>query len=210
MAQLYPPERRQGRRAARSTLHGRETGRDGRCGRAATEPVRPGPPCGGDAGGKNSRPPRHGGRRSRRAGADGGGTARPVARGVPPMNEGGKRAGRAVRRLAEPAARGGGLRPWSAASGRSRSGFTRVTTVVVLQGGGHAGYGEDVTYTAEDHDEHAGRSGAETAGTPCPRSRSCSAAWSSSRGRRRCPPRTITVAGRSRAPPSTWPCAKRA
>lgn len=32
------------------------------------------------------------------------------------------------------------------------SGFTRVTTVVVLKGGGHAGYGEDVTYTAEDHD----------------------------------------------------------
>ena len=32
------------------------------------------------------------------------------------------------------------------------SGFTRVTTVVVLRGGGHAGYGEDVTYTAEDHD----------------------------------------------------------
>jgi len=31
------------------------------------------------------------------------------------------------------------------------SGFTRVTTVVVVQGGGHAGVGEDVTYTAEDH-----------------------------------------------------------
>ena len=32
------------------------------------------------------------------------------------------------------------------------SGFTRVTTVVMLKGGGHTGSGEDVTYTAEDHD----------------------------------------------------------
>jgi hypothetical protein len=30
--------------------------------------------------------------------------------------------------------------------------FTRVTTTVVLRGGGHEGRGEDVTYTAEDHD----------------------------------------------------------
>ena len=29
--------------------------------------------------------------------------------------------------------------------------FTRVTTTVVLRGGGHEGRGEDVTYTAEDH-----------------------------------------------------------
>jgi hypothetical protein len=40
--------------------------------------------------------------------------------------------------------------------------FTRVTTTVVLSGGGHDGVGEDVTYTAEDHDwfpelEPAGR-----------------------------------------------------
>jgi hypothetical protein len=34
---------------------------------------------------------------------------------------------------------------------RVSSGFTRVTTVVVLKGGGHAGVGEDVTYTADDH-----------------------------------------------------------
>jgi L-alanine-DL-glutamate epimerase-like enolase superfamily enzyme len=32
------------------------------------------------------------------------------------------------------------------------SGFTRVTTTVVMVGGGHEGRGEDVTYTAEDHD----------------------------------------------------------
>jgi hypothetical protein len=30
--------------------------------------------------------------------------------------------------------------------------FTRVTTIVVLSGGGHDGRGEDVTYTSEDHD----------------------------------------------------------
>jgi hypothetical protein len=30
--------------------------------------------------------------------------------------------------------------------------FSRVTTVVLLRGGGHEGVGEDVTYTAEDHD----------------------------------------------------------
>jgi hypothetical protein len=30
--------------------------------------------------------------------------------------------------------------------------FTRVTTTVVFAGGGHEGRGEDVTYTAEDHD----------------------------------------------------------
>ncbi|HSL94778.1 MAG TPA: hypothetical protein VLA35_02510 [Thermoleophilia bacterium] len=32
------------------------------------------------------------------------------------------------------------------------SGFRRVTTTVVLRGGGHEGRGEDVTYVAEDHD----------------------------------------------------------
>ena len=32
------------------------------------------------------------------------------------------------------------------------TGFTRVTTTVVLEGGGQAGEGEDVTYTATDHD----------------------------------------------------------
>ncbi|MEE4275915.1 MAG: hypothetical protein V2J16_08645 [Thermoleophilia bacterium] len=32
------------------------------------------------------------------------------------------------------------------------SGFRRVTTTVVLHGGGHEGRGEDVTYVAEDHD----------------------------------------------------------
>jgi hypothetical protein len=32
------------------------------------------------------------------------------------------------------------------------TGFTRVTTTVVMVGGGHEGRGEDVTYTAEDHD----------------------------------------------------------
>ncbi len=32
------------------------------------------------------------------------------------------------------------------------SGFRRVTTTVVLRGGGHEGRGEDVTYAAEDHD----------------------------------------------------------
>jgi hypothetical protein len=32
------------------------------------------------------------------------------------------------------------------------SGFTRVTTTVVLHGGGHVGRGEDVSYAAEDHD----------------------------------------------------------
>lgn len=32
------------------------------------------------------------------------------------------------------------------------SGFLRVTTTVVLRGGGHEGRGEDVTYAAEDHD----------------------------------------------------------
>ncbi len=32
------------------------------------------------------------------------------------------------------------------------SGFRRVTTTVVLRGGGHEGRGEDVTYAADDHD----------------------------------------------------------
>ncbi|MDX6549492.1 MAG: hypothetical protein QOJ31_176 [Gaiellales bacterium] len=32
------------------------------------------------------------------------------------------------------------------------TGFTRITTTVVMLGGGHEGRGEDVTYTAEDHD----------------------------------------------------------
>jgi L-alanine-DL-glutamate epimerase-like enolase superfamily enzyme len=32
------------------------------------------------------------------------------------------------------------------------SGFTRVTTLVAMEGGGHTGTGEDVTYTAADHD----------------------------------------------------------
>ena len=32
------------------------------------------------------------------------------------------------------------------------SGFVRVTTLVVMEGGGHQGVGEDVTYTADDHD----------------------------------------------------------
>ena len=32
------------------------------------------------------------------------------------------------------------------------TGFTRVTTTVVMEGAGHQGAGEDVTYTAEDHD----------------------------------------------------------
>jgi hypothetical protein len=34
------------------------------------------------------------------------------------------------------------------------SGFVRVTTTVVLRGGGHEGHGEDVTYAAEDHDPY--------------------------------------------------------
>ncbi len=34
------------------------------------------------------------------------------------------------------------------------SGFLRVTTTVVLRGGGHEGRGEDVTYSAEDHDDY--------------------------------------------------------
>ena len=34
------------------------------------------------------------------------------------------------------------------------SGFRRVTTEVVLRGGGHEGRGEDVTYSAEDHDDY--------------------------------------------------------
>ncbi len=42
------------------------------------------------------------------------------------------------------------------------SGFTRVTTTVVLHGGGVEGHGEDVTYDAEDHDE--GPLGLELAG----------------------------------------------
>jgi hypothetical protein len=32
------------------------------------------------------------------------------------------------------------------------SGFVRVTTMVVMEGDGHQGVGEDVTYTADDHD----------------------------------------------------------
>src|SRR5438067_593364 len=32
------------------------------------------------------------------------------------------------------------------------SGFTRVTTVIVMHGAGQEGRGEDVTYTAADHD----------------------------------------------------------
>ena len=34
----------------------------------------------------------------------------------------------------------------------SSSGFVRVSTEIVLSGGGHEGRGEDVTYAAEDHD----------------------------------------------------------
>ena len=34
----------------------------------------------------------------------------------------------------------------------SSSGFNRVSTEIVLRGGGHEGRGEDVTYAAEDHD----------------------------------------------------------
>ena len=34
------------------------------------------------------------------------------------------------------------------------SGFLRVTTTVVLRGGGHEGRGEDVTYAAEDHEPY--------------------------------------------------------
>ncbi len=34
------------------------------------------------------------------------------------------------------------------------SGFTRVTTEIVLHGGGHVGRGEDVTYDAADHDDY--------------------------------------------------------
>jgi hypothetical protein len=34
------------------------------------------------------------------------------------------------------------------------SGFLRMTTTVVLRGGGHEGRGEDVTYAAEDHDPY--------------------------------------------------------
>jgi hypothetical protein len=33
------------------------------------------------------------------------------------------------------------------------TGFIRVTTTVVMMGGGHEGRGEDVTYTAEDHED---------------------------------------------------------
>ena len=35
----------------------------------------------------------------------------------------------------------------------TRSGWTRVTTTVVLRGGGEEGEGEDVTYTPDDHDD---------------------------------------------------------
>jgi len=34
------------------------------------------------------------------------------------------------------------------------SGFRRVTTEVVLRGGGYVGHGEDVTYAAEDHEDY--------------------------------------------------------
>jgi len=34
------------------------------------------------------------------------------------------------------------------------SGFRRVTTDVILRGGGHEGRGEDVTYIAEEHDDY--------------------------------------------------------
>lgn len=55
-------------------------------------------------------------------------------------------------------------RPWSAE-------FTRRTTVVRLEGGGHVGVGEDVTYTPADHDNLARPSlaGAYTLGTFCRR-----------------------------------------
>lgn len=48
-------------------------------------------------------------------------------------------------------------RPWSAH-------FTRRTTVVRLEGGGHVGVGEDVTYTRDDHENvsHAPLAGAYT------------------------------------------------
>ena len=39
-----------------------------------------------------------------------------------------------------------------AAGARAAGGWTRVTTTFALQGDGETGHGEDVTYTAPDHD----------------------------------------------------------
>ncbi len=45
------------------------------------------------------------------------------------------------------------------------SGFTRVTTEIVLHGRGEVGRGEDVTYDAPDHDDYPAQLGLGWAGT---------------------------------------------
>lgn len=82
------------------------------------------------------------------------------------------------------------------------SGFTRVTTTVVLEGGGAQGQGEDVTYDAADHG--AGPAGLDLTGprTLDELSRLLGSSTSSRARRRSARCRATTAAGRSRAPPS--------
>ena len=89
-----------------------------------------------------------------------------------------------------------------AARASSPSGSTRVTTTVVLHGDGETGEGEDVTYTAPDHDHFPGR--AMLAGT-----------WTlddslgAARRVRGAGREALTAAGRSRAPRSISRCGRR-
>ena len=89
------------------------------------------------------------------------------------------------------------------------SGFRRVTTEIVLVGGGLEGRGEDVTYAAEDHDDY-------------PAALPLAGEWTLDGFSRQLggldlfpgrPPRQeffrTTGAGASRAPLSTSPCASR-
>ena len=82
------------------------------------------------------------------------------------------------------------------------SGWTRVTTTVVLRGGGDQGEGEDVTYTPDDHDGFPAGSGSPAAGRSTSFSQRVDELelW---REEPRSPPRATTGAGRSRARRST-------
>src|SRR5690242_8951016 len=89
------------------------------------------------------------------------------------------------------------------------TGFTRVTTTVVMKGKGLQGRGEDVTYTGPDHDgfpEHL----EVAATTPCAPLRPRSTATTCSRRRPRWRPRGTIAGGHSRARCSTWPCSSTA
>ena len=97
----------------------------------------------------------------------------------------------------------------NAASCEVSSQFTRVTTTVVLHGDGETGEGEDVTYTADDHDDFP--VGVTLAGH-LDAARATRSAWTGSSSSAAEPAmgasRATTAGGRSRAPRSTSRCAR--